>query len=160
MDLTPRLAASAVAQTFGRVSQRIAVIDTTVPLTDAQHPFAPGLGTRAHATAHGKVLLASLPRAARCRYLAEHGTARLTERTITDEERFEAEVASVRHRGRFPPEAGRGRVSGSFGTGPPAAGSREALHRGDPYRTGQPLLRLVPQCRRPEQVHAAGGVRG
>ncbi|MEU5540311.1 IclR family transcriptional regulator C-terminal domain-containing protein [Streptomyces sp. NPDC020362] len=78
---------------------RITVIDTTAPLTEAQHPFAPGLETRAHATAHGKALLASLSRAARRRYLADHGMARLTERTITDEERFEAELAGVRDRG-------------------------------------------------------------
>ncbi|MFF2518421.1 IclR family transcriptional regulator C-terminal domain-containing protein [Streptomyces sp. NPDC058086] len=78
---------------------RITVVDTTAPLTDTQHPFAPGRETRAHATAHGKALLASLSRAARRRYLAHHGMARLTERTITDEERFEAELASVRARG-------------------------------------------------------------
>ncbi|GAA2281143.1 IclR family transcriptional regulator [Streptomyces ruber] len=78
---------------------RIAVVDTTAPLTDLGNPWRPGLETRAHATAHGKVLLASLPRAARRRYLAAHGMARLTEHTITDEERFEAEVAGVRRRG-------------------------------------------------------------
>ncbi|WP_320783018.1 IclR family transcriptional regulator [Streptomyces sp. CRN 30] len=78
---------------------RIAVVDTTVSLTDSDSPWTPGLETRAHATAHGKVLLASLSRAARRRYFAAHGMARLTERTITDEERFEAEVAGVRSRG-------------------------------------------------------------
>lgn len=78
---------------------RITVVDTTAPLTDTGHPFAPGLETRAHATAHGKALLASLSRAARRRYLADHGMARFTERTITDEERFEAELMSVRNRG-------------------------------------------------------------
>lgn len=77
----------------------ITVIDTTAPLTDTQHPFAPGLETRAHATAHGKALLASLSRTARRRYLAAHGMARLAERTITNEERFEAELVSVRNRG-------------------------------------------------------------
>jgi IclR family acetate operon transcriptional repressor len=77
----------------------ITVIDTTAPLTDSQNPFVPGLETRAHATAHGKALLASLSRTERRRYFAGHGMARLTERTITDEERFEAELASVRQRG-------------------------------------------------------------
>ncbi|MFD8588374.1 IclR family transcriptional regulator [Streptomyces sp. NPDC059637] len=78
---------------------RITVVDTTAPLTDTQHPFVPGIETRAHATAHGKALLAPLSRSARRRYLADHGMARLTERTITDEERFEAELAGVRARG-------------------------------------------------------------
>ncbi|MFI8502334.1 IclR family transcriptional regulator [Streptomyces sp. NPDC085524] len=78
---------------------RITVIDSTTPLTGSEDPFAPGPETRAHATAHGKVLLAPLSRAERRRYLSDHGLARLTERTITDEERFEAELAAVRNRG-------------------------------------------------------------
>jgi IclR family acetate operon transcriptional repressor len=78
---------------------RITVIDTTTPLTDIQQPFPTGLETRAHATAHGKALLASLSRTERRRYFASHGMARLTERTITDVERFEAELANVRDRG-------------------------------------------------------------
>jgi IclR family acetate operon transcriptional repressor len=45
------------------------------------------------------VLLAALPRTARRRYLAEHGMARFTDRTITTAERFEAEVARVRGQG-------------------------------------------------------------
>ncbi|MFB6614304.1 IclR family transcriptional regulator [Streptomyces sp. NPDC056367] len=78
---------------------RITVIDSTTPLTGSEDPFAPGPETRAHATAHGKVLLAPLSRAERRRYLSDHGLARLTERTITDEERFEAELTAVRNRG-------------------------------------------------------------
>ncbi|MEU7028383.1 IclR family transcriptional regulator C-terminal domain-containing protein [Streptomyces sp. NPDC046275] len=79
---------------------RITVVDTTAPVTDTAHPFAPGPEPRAHATAHGKALLAELPRAARRRYLDAHGMARFTERTITSPERFEAELARVRE-GRF-----------------------------------------------------------
>ncbi|MER7515674.1 IclR family transcriptional regulator C-terminal domain-containing protein [Streptomyces sp. NPDC126499] len=78
---------------------RITVVDTTAPLTDTAHPFAPGPEARAHATAHGKALLAHLPRSLRRRYLDEHGMARFTERTITSPERFEAELARVRDRG-------------------------------------------------------------
>ncbi|MBC2906233.1 IclR family transcriptional regulator [Streptomyces cupreus] len=78
---------------------RITVVDTTAPPADDGHPFPPGPETRAHATAHGKVLLAQLPRAARRRYLTDHGMARFTARTITDAERFESEVTGVRHRG-------------------------------------------------------------
>ncbi|MFI6639401.1 IclR family transcriptional regulator [Streptomyces sp. NPDC050504] len=75
---------------------RIAVIDSTAPVTDTTDPFTPGPETRAHATAHGKVLLASLPRRERARYLADHGMARFTDRTITSAERFEAEAVRVR----------------------------------------------------------------
>lgn len=77
----------------------ITVVDTTAPVTDAAHPFTPGPEQRAHATAHGKALLAALPRPLRRRYLAEHGMARFTERTITSAERFEAEVDRVRGQG-------------------------------------------------------------
>ncbi|MFE0642966.1 IclR family transcriptional regulator [Streptomyces sp. NPDC058877] len=77
----------------------ITVVDTTAPVTDVDHPFIPGPEARAHATAHGKALLAALPRPLRRRYLAEHGMARFTERTITDAERFEAEADRVRARG-------------------------------------------------------------
>ncbi|MFE1381663.1 IclR family transcriptional regulator [Streptomyces sp. NPDC058740] len=78
---------------------RITVVDTTAPVTDTAHPFVPGTEDRAHATAHGKALLAALPGAQRRRYLADHGMARFTERTITSPERFEAELARVRERG-------------------------------------------------------------
>ncbi|MET9882050.1 IclR family transcriptional regulator C-terminal domain-containing protein [Streptomyces sp. NPDC006430] len=77
----------------------ITVVDTTAPVTDAANPFAPGKETRAHATAHGKALLAELPRAARRRYLTEHGMARLTGATITSAELFEAELSRVRGEG-------------------------------------------------------------
>lgn len=65
----------------------ITVVDTTAPVTDTAHPFTPGPEARAHATAHGKALLAA------------HGMARFTERTITGAERFEAEMATVRGQG-------------------------------------------------------------
>ncbi|MGI5482245.1 IclR family transcriptional regulator [Streptomyces lavendofoliae] len=78
---------------------RITVVDSTAPVTDTAHPFVPGPEVRAHATAHGKALLAQVPRGARRRYLDEHGMARFTDRTITGAERFEAELARVRGRG-------------------------------------------------------------
>ncbi|MFI8105799.1 IclR family transcriptional regulator [Streptomyces sp. NPDC086023] len=77
----------------------ITVVDTTAPVTDTANPFAPGRETRAHATAHGKALLAALPRTARRRYLDEHGMARLTAATITSAELLEAELARVRGQG-------------------------------------------------------------
>ncbi|MFJ8017695.1 IclR family transcriptional regulator [Streptomyces sp. NPDC096339] len=99
--LLPRVRRATGAEAYFTVYSggRITVIDSTTPLTDSEDPFTPGPETRAHATAHGKVLLAPLSRAERRRYLADHGMARLTERTITDERRFEAELASVRDRG-------------------------------------------------------------
>ncbi|MCH0542359.1 helix-turn-helix domain-containing protein [Streptomyces sp. MUM 203J] len=75
---------------------RITVVDTTAPLTDTGHPFTPGPEPRAHATAHGKALLAGLDRTARRRYLTDHGMARFTHRTITSADRFEAEMRRVR----------------------------------------------------------------
>ncbi|WP_030195814.1 IclR family transcriptional regulator [Streptomyces sp. NRRL S-87] len=78
---------------------RITVVDTTAPVTDTANPFAPGRELRAHATAHGKALLAELPRALRRRYFDEHGMARLTPATITSAERMEAELARVRGQG-------------------------------------------------------------
>ncbi|MFG3508025.1 IclR family transcriptional regulator [Streptomyces sp. NPDC047821] len=78
---------------------RITVVDSTAPVTDPDHPFVPGPEVRAHATAHGKVLLAGVERGVRRRYLAEHGMARFTDRTITVAERFEAELARVRGQG-------------------------------------------------------------
>ncbi|MBT2444049.1 helix-turn-helix domain-containing protein [Streptomyces sp. ISL-36] len=78
---------------------RITVVDTTAPVTDTAHPFLPGPEHRAHATAHGKALLAALPKPLRRRYLSDHGMARFTDRTITGAERFEAELARVREQG-------------------------------------------------------------
>jgi IclR family acetate operon transcriptional repressor len=77
----------------------ITVVDTTAPVTDTANPFTPGRETRAHATAHGKALLAQLPARARRRYLAEHGMARLTGATITSAEVLEAELRRVRGQG-------------------------------------------------------------
>ncbi|MER5888483.1 IclR family transcriptional regulator C-terminal domain-containing protein [Streptomyces sp. NPDC001941] len=76
----------------------ITVLDSTAP-DDGAQPFAPGPELRAHATAHGKALLARVGRAERRRYLDAHGMARFTERTITASDRFEAEVQRVRARG-------------------------------------------------------------
>ncbi|MEU3777738.1 IclR family transcriptional regulator C-terminal domain-containing protein [Streptomyces sp. NPDC032472] len=77
----------------------ITVVDTTAPVTDTGNPFTPGRETRAHATAHGKALLAELPRPVLRRYLAEHGMPRLTRATITCAEVLEAELSRVRGQG-------------------------------------------------------------
>ncbi|WP_354637788.1 IclR family transcriptional regulator [Kitasatospora camelliae] len=77
----------------------ITVVDSTTPVSAQGEPFAVGVEQQAHATAHGKVLLAGVPRAARRRYLAEHGLPRFTERTITCPERFESELRRVRAQG-------------------------------------------------------------
>ncbi|RST16601.1 IclR family transcriptional regulator [Streptomyces sp. WAC05374] len=69
---------------------RITVVDSTAPVTDPDHPFVPGPEVRAHATAHGKVLLAGGERGVQRGDLAEHGMARVTDRTMTMEERFGA----------------------------------------------------------------------
>ncbi|MFV0129382.1 IclR family transcriptional regulator [Streptomyces sp. HMX112] len=100
-EVLPRLRRATGAEAYFTAYRdgRITVVDTTAPVTDTAHPFAPGPEPRAHATAHGKALLAALPRAVRRRYLADHGMARLTDRTITSAERFEAELARVRGRG-------------------------------------------------------------
>ncbi|MEW2631417.1 IclR family transcriptional regulator [Streptomyces sp. NPDC048389] len=100
-ELLPRLRRATGAEAYFTAYRdgRIVMIDSTVPVTDLNHPFPPGPETRAHATAHGKVLLAALPKAARRRYLAEHGMGRFTDRTITTAERFEGEVAQVRGQG-------------------------------------------------------------
>ncbi|MET9953820.1 IclR family transcriptional regulator C-terminal domain-containing protein [Streptomyces sp. NPDC006339] len=100
-ELLGRLRRASGAEAYFTAYQggRITVVDTTAPVTDTAHPFAPGPEARAHATAHGKALLAGLPRPLRRRYLDEHGMARFTERTITSPERFEAELARVRDRG-------------------------------------------------------------
>ncbi|QKV96561.1 helix-turn-helix domain-containing protein [Streptomyces sp. NA02950] len=117
---------------------RITMIDSTNPATDLDDPFTPGPEVRAHATAHGKMLLAQLPRAARHRYLDTHGMARLTERTITSADRFDAELARVRGDGvavsigeadpayaclavpLAPPDAGPGRVAHALSVSLPA----------------------------------------
>ncbi|UYQ65339.1 IclR family transcriptional regulator [Streptomyces peucetius] len=100
-ELLPRLRRATGAEAYLTAYRdgRIVVIDSTVPVTDVGHPFLPGAETRAHATAHGKALLAALPRPARRRYLAEHGMARFTDRTITVADRFEAELTQVRGQG-------------------------------------------------------------
>ncbi|OII67966.1 MULTISPECIES: IclR family transcriptional regulator [unclassified Streptomyces] len=77
----------------------ITVVDSTAPVANTAHPFTPGPDPRAHATAHGKVLLSGLGRAARRRYLTDHGMARFTPRTITDTDRFEAEMCRIRAAG-------------------------------------------------------------
>ncbi|MEU7132010.1 IclR family transcriptional regulator C-terminal domain-containing protein [Streptomyces sp. NPDC046261] len=69
----------------------------------ASHPatggFTVGQDTTGHATAHGKVLLAALPRAARLRYLAASGMRAITPHTITSPERLDVQLRRVRHEG-------------------------------------------------------------
>ncbi|RSS82284.1 IclR family transcriptional regulator [Streptomyces sp. WAC06614] len=100
-ELLPRLRRETGAEAYWTAYRAglITVVDTTAPVTDDSHPFTPGHETRAHATAHGKALLAELPRPLRRRYLADHGMARFTEATITDAERMEAELVRIRHQG-------------------------------------------------------------
>ncbi|GAA3087293.1 IclR family transcriptional regulator [Streptomyces rectiviolaceus] len=98
--LDVRRAAGAHAYLSARRGSRIAVVDSTASLSEnLDDPFEVGLDHGAHATAHGKVLLASLSRAARRRYLDAHGLPRLTENTITSPDRFEAELRRVRAAG-------------------------------------------------------------
>ncbi|MCB5165389.1 helix-turn-helix domain-containing protein [Streptomyces bambusae] len=100
-DVLPRLRRATGAEAYYTAYRGglITVVDTTAPVTDTANPFTPGQEARAHATAHGKALLAELPRPARRRYLADHGMVRLTDRTITSADRFEAELATVRAQG-------------------------------------------------------------
>ncbi|WP_327363686.1 MULTISPECIES: IclR family transcriptional regulator [unclassified Streptomyces] len=100
-DLLARLRRATGAEAYHTAYRGglITVVDTTAPVTDAANPFTPGRETRAHATAHGKALLAELPRPLRRRYLAEHGMARLTGATITSAELLEAELSRVRWQG-------------------------------------------------------------
>ncbi|MEV5505730.1 IclR family transcriptional regulator [Streptomyces orinoci] len=77
----------------------VAVLAATGSGPAATGGFAPGRDEAAHATAHGKVLLAALPRAARHRYLAAAGLPAITPRTITSPERLEAQLRRVRREG-------------------------------------------------------------
>ncbi|MBO9521314.1 MAG: IclR family transcriptional regulator [Nocardioidaceae bacterium] len=58
-----------------------------------------GRRVAAHASAAGKVLLAALPTSARQALYSEHGLPSITDRTIVDDEEFEAELARVRAAG-------------------------------------------------------------
>ncbi|MEU3909742.1 MULTISPECIES: IclR family transcriptional regulator C-terminal domain-containing protein [unclassified Streptomyces] len=100
-DLLARLRRATGGETYHTAYRGgvITVVDTTAPVTDTANPFAPGRETRAHATAHGKALLARLTPRARRRYLDEHGMARLTPATITSAEALEAELLRVRAAG-------------------------------------------------------------
>ncbi|WP_046470679.1 IclR family transcriptional regulator [Allosalinactinospora lopnorensis] len=79
--------------------------DGNVVVEGASHAPGPGpmfpLGPdpTAHATAHGKVLLAGLERPARDRYLKTAGMRRLTDRTITHPDRLEFQLQRVRRSG-------------------------------------------------------------
>ncbi|GAA3048145.1 hypothetical protein GCM10020000_30440 [Streptomyces olivoverticillatus] len=69
----------------------------------ASHPatggFSVGRNAIPHATAHGKVLLAGLPRAARLRHLATSGMRAVTARTITSPEQLDEQLRRVRREG-------------------------------------------------------------
>lgn len=74
----------------------IAVVDGAAGPGSA---FSVGQDTAAHATAHGRALLAALPAAARRRYLAAGDLRARTARTITTPERLERELRRVRRDG-------------------------------------------------------------
>ncbi|MGW1073580.1 IclR family transcriptional regulator [Streptomyces sp. NPDC002537] len=61
--------------------------------------FTVGQDADGHATAHGKVLLSALPRAARARYLAATGMRALTPRTVTSPELLDRQLRRVRREG-------------------------------------------------------------
>ncbi|MGK5733501.1 IclR family transcriptional regulator [Streptomyces sp. URMC 124] len=77
--------------------------DIAVLAGNAADPATGGFGVGrdldGHATAHGKVLLATLPRAARMRYLTGTGMRAITPQTITSPERLDAELRRVRREG-------------------------------------------------------------
>ncbi|MFI1969039.1 hypothetical protein BLA24_26560 [Streptomyces cinnamoneus] len=77
----------------------IAVLAGTAAAHPATGGFTPGRDAAAHATAHGKVLLAALPRAARLRYLSAAGMRAITPRTITSPERLDVQLRQVRREG-------------------------------------------------------------
>ncbi|RLU80797.1 hypothetical protein CTZ27_33780 [Streptomyces griseocarneus] len=61
--------------------------------------FTVGEDQDGHATAHGKMLLSALPRAARLRYLTATGMRAITPRTITSPETLDRELRRVRRDG-------------------------------------------------------------
>ncbi|GGX88980.1 IclR family transcriptional regulator [Streptomyces hiroshimensis] len=77
--------------------------DIAVLAANAAEPstggFSVGRDLDGHATAHGKVLLSALPRAARMRYLTGTGMRAITPRTITSPDRLDAELRRVRREG-------------------------------------------------------------
>ncbi|MFD0382712.1 IclR family transcriptional regulator [Streptomyces stramineus] len=77
----------------------IAVLAGTAASFPATGGFSVGRDADGHATAHGKVLLSALPRAARLRYLAQTGMRAITPRTITSPEVLDAELRRVRREG-------------------------------------------------------------
>lgn len=80
------------------------VIDGRILITDfvegSASPYLEdlevGLPAAAHATAVGKALISTMPRAQRRDYLKDQGMRPFTARTTTDPERFEVELAQVR----------------------------------------------------------------
>ncbi|MFI9205428.1 IclR family transcriptional regulator [Streptomyces sp. NPDC053048] len=77
----------------------IAVLAASAQAHPATGGFTVGRDTTPHATAHGKVLLAALPRAVRLRHLAASGMRAVTPRTITSPERLDAQLHTVRREG-------------------------------------------------------------
>ncbi|MFI9305351.1 IclR family transcriptional regulator [Streptomyces triculaminicus] len=78
---------------------RVAVLAGAAAGHPATGGFGVGQDTTPHATAHGKVLLAALPRAARMRQLATTGMPALTPHTITSPERLDVQLQRVRREG-------------------------------------------------------------
>ncbi|MFF7728284.1 IclR family transcriptional regulator [Streptomyces sp. NPDC008001] len=77
--------------------------DIAVLAGNAAEPSTGGFGVGrdldGHATAHGKMLLSTLPRAARMRYLTATGMRAITPRTITSPDRLDVELRRVRREG-------------------------------------------------------------
>ncbi|GHF16361.1 MULTISPECIES: IclR family transcriptional regulator [Streptomyces] len=77
----------------------IAVLAGTATAHPATGGFSVGHDAVPHATAHGKVLLAALPRAARLRRLTASGMPAVTPRTITSPELLDVQLRRVRREG-------------------------------------------------------------
>jgi IclR family transcriptional regulator, acetate operon repressor len=77
----------------------IAVLAGAAAAASPTGGFSVGRDPDGHATAHGKVLLSALPRAARLRYLTGTGMRAITPRTITSSERLDVELRRVRREG-------------------------------------------------------------
>lgn len=78
---------------------RVIYVDRRIGRAGSSHPSAVGMLVPAHATALGKVLLASLRPAALSDVLERRGLAACTPNTITDATRLVEELESVRLRG-------------------------------------------------------------
>ncbi|MEU3756776.1 IclR family transcriptional regulator C-terminal domain-containing protein [Streptomyces olivoreticuli] len=97
--LSARLAVGADTYFSAYRDGDIAVLAGTSASVPATGGFGVGQDPDGHATAHGKMLLSALPRAARLRYLSATGMRAITPRTITSPERLDEELRRVRREG-------------------------------------------------------------